>query len=84
MYYLWICVVVVKHTPFVCRRINAVIRFAAVYDLACCIKKRKPDRNPASFKIQYPMKNRGKYAAINLNKKLSGHLFVQNVKKPIK
>jgi hypothetical protein len=49
-----------------------------VLEKVYCIEK--PDRNPASFKIQYPMKNRCKYALNLLKKKLFGCLFAQNRK----
>jgi len=41
-------------------------------------KKRGPDVNPAPFKIQYPMKNRGKYREIFLSLKSCNQEFLQN------
>jgi hypothetical protein len=42
---------------------------------AGAIKRKRPDRNPASCKIQYPMKNRDKDAGKNRKTKLFPLLF---------
>jgi hypothetical protein len=40
-----------------------------------CKKRKRPDRNPASCKIQYPMKNRDKDADLNPKIKTFSKLF---------
>jgi hypothetical protein len=41
------------------------------------VETKRPDRNPASCKIQYPMKNQDKDAGLNLNIKVFlGNFFI--------
>ena len=45
-------------------------------------QKKRPDRNPASCKIQYPMKNRDKDADLNgITKLLFNYYFLTNIVK---
>jgi hypothetical protein len=64
---LFISLVAVKYTPPVCRRHISLICNKLSTGLR---QKEKPDRNPASFKIQYPMKNRNEDGTLYFKKQI--------------